>query len=249
LFAIVPYAIHDTESKRHWDKFKNHTGGVIVRKKVLGVFSKTIDTYFRMPQYTFLDSNDQFWMGASFGEFGGELQIFDARQLRIADNKFDSIAPGLFFPKSIFEGNNGDIFVTSGLQHFMNSGEIFRIDTSGHASKIFKSSGYRNVDRKTGKVLDEGGFFVGPGAFNRTENCLVFATDRGIYKAGFDDTGKLDTPQLLVKPELTWSREALAIGASMAIKKMEYTADNRLLFLSKKDGIGIYNGQSTIILK
>jgi len=249
LLLIVPNAVYDPVSKRHWRKFKNHTNGLIVKRKVLWLFPRKTDTYFQMPQYAFLDSNDRIWMIASFGEFGGDLQIFDTRQLKIVDNKIDSISFGLFFPKSVFEGNNGDIFITSGLQHFMNSGEIYRITPGLKANRVFKSDGPRKANRKTGEVLDEGGMFVGPGAYDKNENSISFTTERGFYKLHFDNNGKPGKPELIVKPELTWSREALAIGVSMAIKRMEFTSDGRFLFLSKKDGLAIYDQGSITFLR
>lgn len=244
LLLIVPNAIYDPQTKRHWTNFKNHTTGLIVKKH-----GKRTDTYFQMPHYIFVDSRDKLWMIASFGEFGGDVQIFDTRQLEIVDNKFDSISPGLFFPKSVFEDTNGNVFITSGLQHFSSSGEIYKIKPNQGTEKIFASSGPRRVERKTGKVLDEGGMFIGPGAFNKIDSSIYFATSSGIYKSGISHTGKIENPQLLINPDLTWSQEPLAIGASMAVKKMIFTNNGVLVFLTKKDGIGIYDNKRVTMLK
>ncbi len=245
--AIVPYAIYDPIAKKHWTEFENHTDGLIHKKKVLGLFSKRIYKYFQMPQYTFLDSQDRLWMTASFGEFGGDVQIFDAKDFRIIDNKFDSIKPGLLHPKSVFEGPDQKIFITSGLQHFSSSGDIYRIRPDGSSTKVFHSSGPRVMDRKTKKVIDEGGLFVGPGAYNKEDDCIYFATSRGIHKIK-SNQNKSEAAELVVDPGLRWGREPLAIGVAMNIKRIEFLPDGRLLFLTAMDGIGILDqGKITLL--
>jgi hypothetical protein len=236
--VITPYAVYDPITKRKWSKFKNHTSGLIRKKKVLGMFQKMIDEYFQVPHYAFLDSKDRLWMTACFGEFGGDVQIFDAKNFRIAPNKFDSVRPGLIFPRSVFEGPNRHVFLTSGLQHFSNSGEIYKFDHDKSVRKIFNSSGIRKVDRKTGKVISEGGLFIGPGAYNVGDSCIYFATTKGIHKIKASED-RPTSASLVIAPMLEWGREPLAIGVSMNIKRMEFLSDGKLLFLTAKDGIGI----------
>jgi hypothetical protein len=245
--VIVPYAVYDPITKKRWTEFENHTNGLILKKKVLGLFSKRIYKYLQMPQYTFLDSQDRLWMTASFGEFGGDVQIFDAKNFRILDNKFDSISPGLLCPKSVFEGTGKNIFITSGLQHFSNSGDIYRVDPDGSTTKIFHSSGRTVIDRKTNKVIDEGGLFIGPGAYNKQDDCIYFATSRGIHKIR-SSQNKSEAAELVVDPALRWGREPLAIGVAMNIKRMEFLPDGRLLFLTAMDGIGMLDhGKITLL--
>lgn len=245
--VIVPYAIYDPITKKHWTKFENHTDGLIHRKKILGLFSKRVYKYFQMPQYIFLDSQDRLWMTAGFGEFGGDAQIFDTKNFRIVDNKFDSISPGLLHPKSVFEGPDQKIFITSGLQHFSSSGDIYKINAIGSTTKVFHSSGPRVLDRKTQKVVDQGGLFIGPGAYNRNDDCIYFATSRGIHKIKVDKNNSQGA-EFVIDPALRWGREPLAIGAAMNIKRMEFLPDGRLLFLTAMDGIGILDGHRITLL-
>jgi hypothetical protein len=245
--VIVPYAVYDPITKRNWTEFENHTDGLIHKKRVLGLFSKRVYKYFQMPQYTFLDSQDRLWMTASFGEFGGDMQIFDAKNFRIVDNKFDSISPGLLHPKSVLEGRGQNIFITSGLQHFSNSGDIYRMNPDGSTTKVFHSSGPRVIDRKTKKVMDEGGLFVGPGAYNKQDDCIYFATSRGIHKIK-PNQNKSETAELVVDPALRWGSEPLAIGVAMNIKRMEFLPDGKLLFLTAMDGIGLLDQGKIILL-
>lgn len=245
--VIVPYALYDPLTKRHWTKFDNHTNGIIRKRKVFGLFFVRMHKYFQMPQYTFLDSKDRLWMTASSGEFGGDVQIFDARKFRIFDNKFDSISPGLLHPRSVFESSDGSIFITSGLHHFASSGDIYWISEDGTTSKLFHSSGLPVRDRETGKVIAQGGLFVGPGAYNKRDHSIYFATDRGIHKIGLDQS-RYNNLELVADPILRWAREPLAIGVAMNIWRMEFLPDGRLLFLTIMDGIGILDGGKITLL-
>ncbi len=78
------------------------------------------------------------------------------------------------FPRSVFEGPNQQIFLTSGLQHFMNWGVIYKITLDKPVKKSFKSSGFPNIDQKTGKVISEGGLFIGPGAYKAADKLYLF---------------------------------------------------------------------------
>jgi hypothetical protein len=153
----------------------------------------------------------------------------------------------LLHPKSVFESTDHNIFITSGLQHFSSSGDVYRISQNGAVSKVFHSSGPRILDRESKKVIDEGGVFIGLGAYNKQDSCIYFATSFGIRKIRVDqNTSK--SAELVVNPKLQWGREPLAIGAAMNIKTMEFLPDGRLLFLTAMDGIGIYDGKKITLL-
>jgi hypothetical protein len=246
MFLIIPSAVYDPMSKKRWDEFENHASGIIVRKKVLGFFWERTDKYFSMPDFTYLDSKDRWWMCKSYGEFGGEAQVFDTKNIKVYDNKFEGINTGLFFPKSVFEDLDGNIYITSGLQHFGSSGEIYKINTNRVVEKIYDTEDYRDT---TDHRIFGGGIFVGPGAYNIKENSIYFATDQGFYKVRLPKYGKLERPILLFNPTLTWGREPLAIGIDMTIKNLEFTKDNNLMFLTSNDGFGLYDGSKLKIFK
>lgn len=253
MFLIVPGAVYEPVSKKHWNKFENHASGVIYRKRVMGLFWLKTDRYFSMPQFTYLDSLGRWWMCKSYGEFGGETQIFDTKYEKIYDNKLDSIDTGLFFPKSVFNDDKGNTYITSGLQHGINTGEIYKLDTNRFMSKIYNSDDYRDTSRirNVYKEIngDYDGLFVGPGAYNKTDNSIYFATTNGFYKATLPTSGKLPKPQLVFNPMLSRGREALAMGVGMTVKQMEFTTDNKLIFLTTYDGIGVYYNNQLVLLK
>lgn len=245
IFLIVPFAIYDPVKDKHWTDFKHQPNGMIVSKRFLFFFRKRTNQYFDMPQYTFIDSQDRIWMTKSFGEFGGSVQIFDTRKRTELNADIDSLNFGLLFPKSVFEGKNQNIYITSGLQHFMNSGDIFRIKNN-LATKIYDSEDFRDT---TDNNPFGGGIFVGPGAYNPFDNKIYFATTEGFYRASIPNEGRIENPELIFKPELLWDREPLAIGVSMSLKKLEFTDDQRLVFLTSNNGIGIYDGTELKMIK
>jgi hypothetical protein len=246
MFLIVPAAVYEPSSKKHWNNFTHEKNGMITRKKVLGLFWKTTNKYFDMPQLTSIDNHDRIWMTSSYGEFGGSIQLFDTKKHKELNDKFDGLDMGLLFPKSVFSDDKGNTYITSGLQHFMNWGEIYKIDEHRTVTKIYDCKDYRDT---TKNKFEDAGIFVGQGAYNKTDNSIYFATSRGFYKAALQSTGKLQNPQLLFNPTLSWEREPLAIGIGMTIKRMEFTTDNKLIFLTANDGMGIYHNNKLTLLK
>ncbi len=245
IFLIVPYAVYDPVKDKHWTDFEHQPNGMIVSKRFLFIFRKRTNQYFDMPQYTFIDSQDRIWMTKSFGEFGGSVQIFDTRKRTELNADIDSLNFGLLFPKSVFEDKSQNIYITSGLQHFMKSGDIFRIKNN-LATKIYDSEDFR--DTRNNNPFG-GGIFIGPGAYNSFDNKIYFATTEGFYRASIPNEGRIENPELIFKPELLWDREPLAIGVSMSIKKLEFTDDQRLVFLTSNNGIGIYDGTELKMIK
>lgn len=240
IYLIAGGAIYDPVSKKYWNQFENHTKGLItVSRKRFLFFShkrKPVTKYFATPQYTFVDSKGKFWMTAVYGEFGGEVEVFDSRSDTIVNNKFGNVYPGDLSPRSVFEDGSGNIYITCGLQHFMNFGEIYRIDNKRNIIKIFD-----------GEVKPADKIFVGPGAFNKVDNKIYFFSSGGLFKANAGENPI--KPELVFNTALSWKREPMAIGVGMSVSKLDFTMDNRLLFLSKNDGFGIYDGKSITFLK
>jgi hypothetical protein len=238
IYLIAGGAIYDPQTKKYWYQFENHTKGLIQIKEKRVLFfhlKKHLTKYFANPQYTFVDSKGKFWMTAVYGEFGGEVEVFDSKKDTIVNNRFGDVYPGDLSPRSVFEDDMNNIYVTCGLQHFMNFGEIYRIDNKRNIIKIF------NGDIMGKKV------FVGPGAFNKINHKIYFVTTNGFYNA--DITLTDIKPQLIFNTNLSWTREPMAVGVDMSVSRLDFTIDNRLLFLTKNDGFGIYDGKSVTFLK
>jgi outer membrane protein assembly factor BamB len=245
IFLIVPYAVYDPIKDIFWTNFKHEPNGMIVQKRFLFFFKMQTDRYFDLPQYSYIDSKDRIWMTKNFGEFGGSIQIFDTKARTELNTNIDSLDFGMFFPQSVFEDNQQNLYITSGLQHFMNSGDIYKI-RNNISSKIFCSDDFINT---TNANDFSEGVFIGPGAYSYVDNKIYFATNDGFYCSAIPTTGRIEKPEMIFKPELLWNREPLAIGVSMSVKKLEFTTDNRLVFLTSNNGIGIYDGKELKMIK
>jgi len=240
MFLMVPYAIYDPISKKRWKDFKVVAGGLSAMKRARNAPNLSI------PHFVFLDNQDRWWMCSNFGEFGSEVQIFDAKGEKSYNKKFDSLQTGLLFPKSVFNDSKGNVYITSGLQHMMNFGEIYKITHKHVVSKVFDG---RNLNSQGIELTDNDGIFVGPGVYNPKDGNVYFATQNGIYKAELAEEGTLKNFILLFNPKLKWNREPLAIGAKMSYKSLRFTEDQKLIIQTANDGFGIYDGRSLTFLK
>ena len=245
LFLIVPNAVYDPVRNKAYREFPFPSIGVKVHKPFLFVFNRRVRKHFSMPQYTYLDSQDRIWMTSGMGEFGGIVQIFDTRKRKELHREIGDLDYEMLFPQSVFEGPEQSIIITSGLQHFMNFGEILQVEEM-NASSLYDS--HKELEKDSTARLDDG-LFVGPGAFHAPDNQVYFATNKGIYRASLSETDQPLAPELLFQPQLRAEREPLAIGMKMAVLRMEVTPENDLVFLTARDGIGLYKDEELTMLK
>lgn len=233
IFLIMPFGIYEPQSDKLWTEFEHK--GVLMTvyvKKFLG-FKKRLKKYFSKPDYTFIDKNQIMWMSKTFGEFGSVMQLFDLKNKKII-NLPDSLSFGE--PKSMFDSNDGTIFITSGLHHFMQSGSITKI-------KNFKTIGTYNSNElkdKDGKLVFPNEIFIGSGNYNPYDKKIYFSTTNGVYKTGFLEGKELKNIELVFQPKLTWKQEPLAIGIDTAIKKIDFLSNGDLILITESNGIGIY---------
>jgi hypothetical protein len=261
MFLAVPYALYCPDKHRIWTKFGHHTDGIQVIRRYHKIYKRKLHKYFSLPIYSFTDRSDRIWMANSHGEFGGDVQVFDATNRKPFNDDFDSLDYGLLFPNSVFEDNEGNIYITSGLNHMMTFGAIFKIDGHNKVTNIYESKEKYIPDLMNSKkhlvagkpVLDteyivRDAEFVGPGAFNKRDTCIYVVLSSGIFKAKMSgaDTALHFIP--LFKTGLHWGREPQAIGYAMLIKKIEFTDSGNILFLTENDGIAIYDGKAVRIL-
>ena len=184
-----------------------------------------------MPQKTFIDNNDIIWMTSSYGEFGGSIQRFDSKNRKEINTSIDGLNLSMLFPQNIFTDGANNVYISSGIQHFSNFGEIWKIHNN-IAEKIFESEDFKE------QYPDE--LFVGPCLIDARAKDIYITTTEGVFKADLPESGKIQKINLLFDPEIYWDREPLAIGAKMSIKKLLLTNDRRLIFLISKNGVGIF---------
>jgi hypothetical protein len=238
LFLVTPYGVYDTESKRYWDDFTVHAPGFVrIKKKLIFFKGKIKGGYFSSPQFIYLDKQDRLWMSASYGEFGTDMEIFDTDKKQILDSLAKRIRNEISNPNSFFNDDHGNFYITSGLQHFMNWGNITKVDKENVVKEMFDGKANNTENR----------MFIGPGAYNPVDNCIYFASTDGFFKTPLS-AGNF-SPQFLFRPSLSWSNEPMAIGASMAVKKVGFINDNKMLFLTTNDGFVIYDGKKLTVFK
>lgn len=247
LFTVVPYAVYHPSSNRNWQDFGNHTTSRIVKSKFLWLFNRRTDRYFILPTVTYIDSKNRWWLCASAGEFGGDLQVFDLNTHEIYNKELKGLRPEAIQPRSVFEDSTGNIYITSGLQHFISSGEIIRISPDNTVTEIYNSNDYQPPYVEVPGFFAEG-LFIGPGAYSHKDNSVIFATDRGLFRGSLVSPDRLTEVERIVFLHLGTTQESLAIGRKLAIKKIEILDDGSVLFLSRVNGFGIYRrGELTFL--
>lgn len=197
--------------------------------------------WFKKPIYI-IDKNDNIWIGFGYGEWGGDLFIFDTKSKSYIKPNIDSFYVTGSPITSIVEGNS-KVYVGSGLMHFMTSGSIASFE-SFKSKKVFESDSYRKED-KSGDFVE--GEYIGPTYY--FDNNLYFYSQNGIFKGNTSkDLSTLKNWTLLLKPKLKWSRgQSDAVGSPMNLIKFIVLENDEVIFLSQIDGIGIFKDNKLIM--
>lgn len=225
--------------------FDNSTKNYFYPDSSLNFQRKKGTDWFKDP-VLLTDKNDNIWIGFEYGEWGGELFIFNP-----TDRKF--IIPNLKgFPitlnpiKSIFEGRE-NVFVTSGLTHFVNRGSIVKFDNF-QSNFVFKNEDNKKFPNVSTNNEISHAEYIGPGVYNDKDNCIYFYSQNGIFKGNpQNDLSKIENWTKVLDPKLHWSNgQSDAIGALTNVLKLKFINNDRLIILSQNDGIGIYDGKTLI---
>lgn len=197
--------------------------------------------WFRQPVFL-MDSQDILWIGFGYGEWGGDLSLFDTKTKKFITSWMKS-SVGIGPVKSIFE-HAGHIYLSTGLNHMLTSGSI--IEFTGLRSRmVFDSRTSRKRNEDMNSPLEEGEY-IGPAGIDPGSRSFYFYSQNGFFRgvAG-TDLSKRENWKNLIKPQLTWSfGQPDAVGAPMNVLKLEITGRDSFIFLSQNDGIGIYDGKS-----
>lgn len=230
-YLIIRNALYAPLTHTYWTAFPQQiTVGIRIEKRT--------KEFFRFPSCVFVDAHDVIWMTNFYGEFGGSFQLFDSKERKPLNRSIENLELGLFFPQSIFsDGKTDAVYIASGLQHLINSGDIFKIDNYT-AEKILNDDDFDLNNRH----------FIGASTIDPVTQTLYIATQKGIYKTFLSESGKIGNLELLCEPKLRWEREPLAIGAKMAIKKL-LLVRGKLLFLTSQNGIGVFENGNISYLK
>ncbi len=255
------------EEKREWEKIgksKKHLYGILFDSNNTGyiikhdgiVNTKTKRKYFsdqslntqiryvkawHRPYTYFMDEKDRIWLGFGYGEWGGNIIIFDTKNKKFLKPELNDFKPEFWPVQSFFETPN-DVYLSSGLYHLRIQGIIVKFDNELKARKIYVS--------KTDWKKNIQGEYIGPATYNKFDNSIYYYSQEGIKKGNLnDDLSKKENWKVVVKPKLHWNYgQPNAAGAPMNVLKLEILDENKLIFLSQKDGIGIFNGKELIMI-
>ena len=203
----------------------------------------TYKRWFREPVY-FLDHEDNIWIGFGYGEWGGDLFVFNIPSRHFIIPRLGNFNIELNPVKSICSDGE-KVFVSTGLQHREFSGSIIEFD---HflARTILASRLEMDMNNKPVE-----GEYIGPATFNKADHSIYFYSQNGIFKGNPEkDLSAVGMWEKVVSPELYWSSgQPDAIGSPMNVLKMEFANEGTLVFLSQLNGVGIYDGKTITLIR
>lgn len=199
-----------------------------------------------------IDKANNIWVGFGFGEWGGDIFIFNTDQKKFVTLSLDEFKIMLHPIQSFFEDSTS-IYASTGLQHMMTSGEITQFKDF-RATVLFESDSHWSKPFKVGKeTLQElvGGEYIGPAAFSPYDNAIYFYSQNGLFRG--DRSKNLAYSQnwkKIATPRLKWSSgQPDAVGSPMNVIKLVATGKSSLVFLSQHDGIGFFDNGRVIMVK
>jgi len=199
-----------------------------------------------------MDKIDRIWLGFGYGEWGGDLHVFNTGSKEFEKPRLNKFDIALWPVKSFFE-DKSTVYLSSGLDHMMASGIIVKFDDSLSASVVFES-GYGNEVRQTSKdstLRSMNGEYIGPAVYNSFNNSIYYYSQNGIFKGELSkDLSKIKNWDLVIKPKLHWNNgQPDAVGSPMNVLKLEIIDGDRFVLLSQNDGIGFYDGARLTMTK
>ncbi len=204
--------------------------------------------WFKQPAYI-MDDLDNIWVGFGYGEWGGDIFIFNTVSKKFIIPDLKTFRIELNPIKSFFKYGK-TVCLSSGLAHFEVSGEIIAFDN-------FKARIILNSDpfeKPRGDIKTDSGFtaeYIGPAAFNIADQCIYFYSQNGFFKGNPEkDLSKIEYWQKLFKPKLPWSSgQSDAVGSPMNVFKIAFTSEGKLVFVTEQNGIGIYDSKTITMIK
>ncbi|AYB32612.1 hypothetical protein [Chryseolinea soli] len=188
------------------------------------------------PYCYYIDKQDRIWLGFGYGEWGGNLFIFDTVSKTFLTPDLNDFRIALWPIKSFFEDNDA-VYASAGLQHMMTSGIIVRFDNL-KASVLLES----REKMKDGNMAP--GEYIGPATFSPADSSIWFYSQHGVFKGNKNkDLSKLENWQLIFKPKLSWQYgQPYAVGSPMNVTRLIAIDKTRFVLLSVNDGAFYYDG-------
>lgn len=229
------------------ERAKNHT--LYFSNKTLNRQTRIIDSW-GTPYCYYMDTNDKIWIGFGYGEWGGNLFIFNTTNHTFETPDLGTFRISLSPIKSFFE-DESSVYLSSGLQHMMNSGSIIKFDNLKASTLLKSDSHWKNPNAKNQDKVWVSAEYIGPATYNKHTKSFYFYSQKGIFKGDKSkDLTDINNWEVIFKPKLQWEYgQRDAVGSPMNVLKLEILSKEKLIFLSQKDGIGYYDGTTLKMLE
>ena len=201
---------------------------------------------FRAYACTYIDSQDNIWLGYNHGEWGGDIYIFSTVENRFIAPKLKGFEIELSPIFAFTEGPEG-VYFSGGLSHLgMTSGYLGLFQN--FTSKTLFQNEYSEWPRDS---IKREGYYIGPINYNQWDNSLYFYTQHGFYRcASNTDISKVKNWENVLKPELLWHySQKNATGFEMNVSKILNTGPGAFMFLTELNGIGYFNDNKLIMFQ
>jgi len=251
LYAITDQGVVNIETKQLNRPEKSFNRQINETKKDL--------FWLGRPSAITIDTMGNIWIGYNYGEWGGDLHVFSTKNesymhmqnMKFPAEMFKNVPPNqvpgnmiTYTPiKSIFEGRDGIVFITSGIEHVFLHSAIWQFNNTNDSWK-------GSLVYWSAKTDTQEGEFIGPGYFDKNIGRYFYFADGTMYYS--DDLSlSLNT---IWKPYLrgfkvAWTPARLAAGYDIGMLKFEFIDKKTLVFLTRHDGIGIFDGKEIKVLK
>ena len=211
-----------------------------LKKNVFGYYN----TFYGLST-TFLDSKDNLWIGMDRGEFGGGVLVFNTVQQRFERIQVEAYQyiDYVFNFQSFYEDDSGFVYSTAGLSHMSSvDGQIFKFNQQFEGEEVYYG---HNYDTILPKVI-----YIGVGQFNTFSKQHYIYTPRG-FSIKSDTLKNNDwTWNFYYRPEVTWTwGRPNAVGYAINVRDIKFLDEKRMLFLSTKDGVGLYDNENLFFFK
>lgn len=132
-----------------------------------------------------MDDHNRIWIGFGYGEWGGNLFVFDTGKRRFLRPKLYDYRITLN-PVRSFAQSDKNVFMTAGMAHFTTHGSIVAFDDLSARVVLSSESAWvpdttAQGPFKGGKFL-KGGEYIGLAAYNSQENTCIFTRKMAFLK-------------------------------------------------------------------
>ncbi|AWA31134.1 hypothetical protein HYN48_14110 [Flavobacterium magnum] len=207
------------------------------------------DNWSRRALTFFMDKDDNIWIGFGYGEWGGDIFIFNTKSKKFIVPELGKFEIELYPVKSFFEDENY-VYLSSGLAHMSTSGCIVQFDKF-HASFFFKSeSEWQKVSGDENKPKYIPAQYIGPATFNKYNNSIYFYSQDGIFKGDVKkNLSELKDWENIIKPNLQWKvGQPDAVGSPMNVSRITIIANDKFVIQTQNNGVGYFNGKELILI-